>query len=46
MAKLKDESMMFDKQLASIEEQVRTKGIEFDEMLLLSHDANHAKQLA
>jgi len=43
LSKLKEESLMFDKQLANIEEQVRTKGIEFDEMLLLSHDANHAK---
>lgn len=45
LKKLKEERIVYDKQLESMETQLKTKKKEFDEMLLLSHDANHAKEM-
>ena len=41
--KLKEERYAYDKQLSSLETQVKHKSVELDQMLLLSHDANHSK---
>lgn len=46
LSKLKEERTAYDKQLASLEQQVNSKGIELEQMLLLSNDANHAKSLS
>lgn len=46
LKKLKEERVVFDKQLSSLEEQVKDKQGELGEMLLLSHDAKVAKQNA
>ena len=45
LKKLREERIVYDKQLESMETQLSTKKKEFDEMLLLSHDANHAKEM-
>ena len=41
--KLNEERHAYDKQLSSLETQVKSKTVELDQMLLLSHDANHTK---
>lgn len=44
--RLKDERVGYDNQLAAIEQSLKGKEHDFEELLLLSHDANHAKELA
>ena len=44
--RLKDERVGYDSQLAAIEQSLKGKEHDFEELLLLSHDANHAKELA
>jgi membrane-bound lytic murein transglycosylase B len=43
---LKDERVGYDNQLAAIEQSLKGKEHDFEELLLLSHDANHAKEVA
>ena len=43
---LKQERVAYDNQLAAIERSLRGKEHDFEELLLLSHDANHAKETA
>lgn len=44
--RLKDEWVGYDNQLAAIEQSLKGKEHDFEELLLLSHDANHAKEVA
>ncbi|CEL96993.1 unnamed protein product [Vitrella brassicaformis CCMP3155] len=44
--RLKDERVGFDHQLAAIEKSLKAKEHDYEELLLLSHDANHAKDMA
>mmetsp|Transcript_7468 Transcript_7468/g.17091 ORF Transcript_7468/g.17091 Transcript_7468/m.17091 type:complete len:531 (-) Transcript_7468:271-1863(-) len=44
--RLKEERVSFDNQLASIERTLKAKEREYEELLLLSHDAYHAKEMA
>lgn len=44
--RLKDERVGYDNQLAAIEQSLKGKEHDFEELLLLSHDANHAKEVA
>ena len=46
LRRLKDERISFDKELRELEAQLETKKKESEELLLLSHDAAHAKELA
>ena len=41
--RLKDERIGFDNQLAAIERTLKAKERDYEELLLLSHDAYHAK---
>lgn len=43
---LKQERVAYDNQLAAVERSLRGKENDFEELLLLSHDANHAKETA
>jgi hypothetical protein len=43
---LKQERVAYDNQLAAIERSLKGKDHDFEELLLLSHDANHAKETA
>jgi len=42
--RLKEERVGYDNQLAAIERSLKGKEHDFEELLLLSHDANHAKE--
>merc|ERR1712190_345803 len=44
--KLRDERVGFDNQLAAIERTLKAKERDYEELLLLSHDAYHAKEMA
>merc|ERR1719183_2577521 len=44
--KLKNERIGFDNQLAAIERTLKAKERDYEELLLLSHDAYHAKEMA
>lgn len=44
--KLKEERIGFDNQLAAIERTLKAKERDYEELLLLSHDAYHAKEMA
>jgi len=44
--RLKSERMGFDNQLAAIERTLKAKERDYEELLLLSHDAYHAKEMA
>lgn len=44
--RLKEERVGFDNQLAAIEQTLKAKEHDYEELLLLSHDAYHAKEMA
>jgi len=44
--RLKEERIGFDNQLAGIERTLKAKERDYEELLLLSHDAYHAKEMA
>lgn len=44
--RLKEERVGYDNQLAAIERSLKGKERDFEELLLLAHDATHAKELA
>eukprot|EP00927_Polykrikos_kofoidii_P006175 TRINITY_DN12502_c1_g1_i1.p1 TRINITY_DN12502_c1_g1~~TRINITY_DN12502_c1_g1_i1.p1 ORF type:complete len:525 (+),score=148.50 TRINITY_DN12502_c1_g1_i1:122-1696(+) len=44
--RLKEERIGFDQQLAAIERTLKAKERDYEELLLLSHDAYHAKEMA
>ena len=44
--RLKEERIGFDNQLQAIERTLAAKDHDYDELLLMSHDANHAKEVA
>lgn len=44
--RLKEERISFDNQLAAIERTLKAKERDYEELLLLSHDAYHAKEMA
>merc|ERR1719353_1757177 len=44
--RLKEERVGFDNQLAGIERTLKAKERDYEELLLLSHDAYHAKEMA
>lgn len=44
--RLKEERVGYDSQLASIEACLKGKEHDFEELLLLAHDATHAKEAA
>merc|ERR1712054_201644 len=44
--RLKDERISFDSQLAIIERTLKAKERDYEELLLLSHNAYHAKEMA
>merc|ERR1719274_92160 len=44
--RLKNERIGFDNQLAAIERTLKAKERDYEELLLLSHDAYHAKEMA
>jgi len=44
--RLRDERVGFDNQLAAIERTLKAKERDYEELLLLSHDAYHAKEMA
>lgn len=46
LKRLKEERIAYDKQLEAMEKAIKAKNADFDELLMLSHDANHARQLA
>lgn len=44
--RLKEERVGYDNQLAAIERSLKGKEHDYEELLLLAHDATHAKELA
>ena len=44
--RLKEERVGYDSQLAAIEESLKGREHDFEELLLLAHDATHAKEAA
>ena len=44
--RLKEERIGFDNQLAAIERTLKAKDHDYQELLNMSHDANHAKEIA
>lgn len=46
LKRLKEERIAYDQQLAGMEKAIKAKNADFDELLMLSHDANHARELA
>merc|ERR1719182_413092 len=44
--RLREERIGFDNQLAAIERTLKAKEHDYEELLLLSHDAYHAKEMA
>ena len=44
VSKLKEERVVYDKQLSNLATQLKEKSVEVDNMLLMSHDANNAKK--
>merc|ERR1711959_113394 len=44
--RLKEERVGFDNQLQAIEQTLKAKEHDYEELLLLSHDAYHAKEMA
>merc|ERR1711977_749420 len=44
--RLKEERVGFDNHLAGIERTLKSKERDYEELLLLSHDAYHAKEMA
>jgi len=46
LKRLRDERNGFDNQLAAIERTLKSKEKDYEELLLLSHDAYHAKEMA
>ena len=46
LKRLREERIGFDKQLEGLETAIKSKNFDFDELLLLSHDANHAREQA
>lgn len=43
---MKEERVGYDNQLAAIERSLKGKEHDYEELLLLAHDATHAKELA
>ena len=43
---MQEERIGYDKALESLEEAIKAKEVDLSELLLLSHDAYHAKDLA
>ena len=43
---IKEERIGFDNQLAAIERTLRAKEKDLEELVLMSHDAQHAKEMA
>lgn len=46
LKRLKEERLTYDKQLEGMEKAIKQKEFDLSELLLLSHDANNAKELA
>ena len=46
LSRLREERVGFDKQLRDLESQLESKKKDMDELVLLSHDAAHAKEIA
>lgn len=46
LKRLKEERLSYDKSLQGMEKAIKQKEFDLSELLLLSHDANHAKDLA
>ena len=46
LKRLKEEKIAYDQQLRGMEKAIKAKNADFDELLMLSHDANHARELA
>ena len=46
LRRLQEERLGFDSQLASMEKTLKSKEKDYQELLLLSHDAHHAKEMA
>ena len=46
MKRLKEERVNFDNQLGAIEATLNAKEHDYEELLLMSHDASHAKDVA
>ena len=44
--RLREERIGFDNQLAAIERTLKAKEHDLEELVLMSHDANHAKEIA
>merc|ERR1719399_2657514 len=44
--RLREERVGFDNQLATLEETLQARERDYEELLLLSHDAYHAKEMA
>ncbi len=45
MKRLKEERVGFDNQLAAIERTLKAKEKDLEELVLMSHDAQHAKEV-
>ena len=43
---LKEEKISYDRQLEGLEKAIKSQDKDYNELLLLSHDANHARELA
>ena len=46
LSRLRDERVGFDQQLRDLENQLESKKKDLEELILLSHDATHAKEMA
>ena len=46
LKRLREERIAYEKQLEGLEQAIQQKSGDYNEMLLLSHDANHARDLA
>jgi myosin heavy subunit len=46
MKRLKAERMGYDNKIAELDARLKAKEAEYEELLLLSHDANHSKEMA
>ncbi|KAF4723561.1 hypothetical protein FOZ63_022263, partial [Perkinsus olseni] len=46
LKRLEEERMNFDNQLQAVERTLKSKEHDYEELLLLSHDAYHAKEMA
>jgi len=46
MKRLKEERTNYDNSIAELDARLRAKEAEYEELLLMSHDANHSKEMA